>query len=136
LNNIVLSVTSGTQDVDTTNLNGMVARSNYFSQGDPGGNLSHGGNRYDGLVLQRMAGWRSLNRLEDLAWEDFAIEPGSSAIGTGDGEPLQMSLSDNMIGLDFTGQPHNTPMDMGAIRFGATATRTPRNPTEMHGTPL
>ena len=38
-NNILLSLSSGTRDVDGTNLGGMVAKNNYFSQGDPGRRL-------------------------------------------------------------------------------------------------
>jgi hypothetical protein len=126
----------GTRDVDTTDLGGMTARSNYFSQGDPGGDLSDTRNRYDNLTLGRMAGWRSIDSVDDLSWVDFAIASGSSVIGNGDGEPLQLALGDSGLGLDFNAQPHNVPMDLGAIRFSDVFAKTPKTPTDMAGVPL
>src|SRR5690606_29791853 len=69
-NNILMSVTSGTVDV-AGDFPNVTARNNYFSQGDPGGNLSHASNRYTGLKLARMSGWRSINDPNQVSWQDF-----------------------------------------------------------------
>jgi hypothetical protein len=83
-----------------------------------------------------MAGWRSIDSVDDLSWVDFAIASGSSVIGNGDGEPLQLALGDSGLGLDFNAQPHNVPMDLGAIRFSDVFAKTPKTPTDMAGVPL
>jgi hypothetical protein len=113
----------------------MTARNNYFSQGDPGGDYSHADNKYDGLTLARMTGWRSFNGQDELTWLDFAIQKGSSVIGGGDDEPRLMSQGDDTFHLDFDGQEHNAPMDMGALRFSERMRKTPKRPTDIRGAP-
>ena len=78
-NNVLLSLSTGTADVDSSNLSGITARNNYFSKGDPGGELSHAGNRYDGIALRKRSGWRAIDSIDDVDWEDFASIAGSSA---------------------------------------------------------
>jgi hypothetical protein len=69
--NVLLSVSKGTADVDSAKLSGLTARNNYFSQGDPGGELSHAGNRHDGIAL-RKTGWRNIDSIDDVDWEELA----------------------------------------------------------------
>lgn len=71
-NNVLLSLSSGTADVDSSKLSGMTARNNYFSQGDPGGDLSNDGNRYGGIALSKTTGWRTIDSLDGVDWEKFA----------------------------------------------------------------
>ena len=78
-NNVLLSQSKGTVDVDSSNLSGITARNNYFSKGDPGGELSHVGNRYDGSALKKRSGWRAIDSIDDVDWEDFSRIAGSSA---------------------------------------------------------
>jgi hypothetical protein len=135
INNILLSLHTSARDVDKNALAGMTARNNYFSQGDPGGDYSHADNKYDGLTLARMTGWRSFNGQDELTWLDFAIQKGSSVIGGGDDEPRLMSQGDDTFHLDFDGQEHNAPMDMGALRFSERMRKTPKRPTDIRGAP-
>jgi hypothetical protein len=135
VNNIVLSLSPGTRDVDNSDLGGMIADHNYLSEGNPGGDFSGGTNLYDGLTLTRMAGWRTIDSASAVGWRDFAMTAGSSAIGAGDGEPGQMSQDDNTFNLDFNGLLHNTPLDLGALAFSEDAVRIPKTPTDFHGTP-
>ena len=87
VNNILLSLSSGTRDVDGTNLNGMIAKNNYFSQGDPGGDYVHAGNRFTGLTIAKMSGWRAVTNRDQINWRDFVVASGSSVLGAGDDEP-------------------------------------------------
>ena len=73
INNILLRLSSGTQDVDQTGLDGMVARNNYFGQGNPGGDYAHAGNRFTGLRIAKMSGWRALTSLDQVSWRDFVL---------------------------------------------------------------
>lgn len=135
VNNILLSLSPGTRDVDGAELRGMSAANNYLSQGDPGGDWSDAGNRYQGITLARMTGWRSVTRRGRISWRDFEVQPGSTAIGNGGAAPLDMSQGDNTYTLDFNEQPHHDPMDMGALRFASTPFLVPKKPTEVRGTP-
>jgi parallel beta-helix repeat protein len=135
VNNIVLSLSPGTRDVDRTTLGGMIARNNYFGNGDPGGDYSHASNRYTGLTLARMSDWRTFRDANQLTWNDFLVLSGSSVIGAG-GDVLQtLSLGDNTFNLDFNRQPHNTPMDIGALSFSELDINTPKKPRELVATP-
>jgi hypothetical protein len=79
--NVLLSVSKGTADVDSAKLSGITARNNYFSQGDPGGELSQAGNRYSGIALRKSSGWRSVESMDDVDWEELA-RLGDSASAT------------------------------------------------------
>lgn len=81
--NVLLSVSEGTADVDSAKLSGLTARNNYFSRGDPGGALSHAGNRHDGITL-RKTGWRNIHSIDDVDWEELARIARSSNLGGGD----------------------------------------------------
>lgn len=131
VNNIALSISSGTRDIDNNALNGIKAATNYFSQGDPGGDLSHNGNRYEGLQLKRMSDWRSIAAPEDVTWEDFSQVQGSSGIGAGSEQPLVAADKVNTYNLDYKLREHSTPVDMGAIRFGATSSNIPKAPAAL-----
>jgi hypothetical protein len=69
--NVLLSVSAGTSDVDSSKLSGMTARNNYFSKGDPGGALRHAGNRYDGNPMSKRKDWRKINSIEDVDWDEL-----------------------------------------------------------------
>lgn len=135
LNNIMLSMTPGTQDTDDNTLGGMATHNNFFSQGDPGGEFSHPSNVYEGLTLAKMSGWRAISNPSQLSWEDFSPEPGSSVIGAGAADPLSLSQGSNSFHLDFNRHSHNTPMDIGAVRFADIPLRAPKRPTDVAGTP-
>jgi len=87
VDNVLLSLSDGTADVDSSSLSGITARNNYFSQGDPGGELSHPGNRYDGVVLSKMSGWRTIDSIDDVTWEDLASIVGSAPVDSANDEP-------------------------------------------------
>jgi parallel beta-helix repeat protein len=128
INNILLSLSSGTRDVDGTALNGMVARNNYFSQGNPGGDYVHAGNRFTGLRLAKMSGWRTVTSRDQISWRDFVVASGSPVIGAGDDEPRRTSDHTNDYALDHNRAEHGTPMDIGALTFATPARRRPLPP--------
>lgn len=131
-NNILLSLSSGTQDVSGTSLRGMTAKNNYFSRGNPGGDYEHSGNRFTGLTLAKMSGWRAVTSRDQITWRDFVLARGTAAIGAGDDEPRRMSDSTNDYNLDHNAATHGAPMDMGGLTF-ATGSQ-PRPPTALSGT--
>jgi hypothetical protein len=135
VNNVLLSLTSGTADVDVSTLSGLVARSNYFSRGNPGGGLSHSTNRYSGIALGRMTGWRTINSIDDVDWSDFASVSGSTTIGSGDDEPLRLASTVMDCNLDFNSQPFLVPMDMGALRYSLVAYKVPKAPVGVYAHP-
>jgi hypothetical protein len=85
--NVLLSLSSGTADVDSSKLAGFTARNNYFSKGDPGGGLSHADNRYDGIALRKTAVSRTIDSADDVDWEYFARMAGASTASGEDGSP-------------------------------------------------
>jgi hypothetical protein len=132
VNNILLSLSSGTQDIaGETKLQGMVAKNNYFSGGNPGGDFSHAGNRYSGLTLAKMSGWRAVTNRDQVTWRDFVLARGTSAIGAGDDEPRRMSDSANDYNLDHNTAHHGAPMDMGGLTFATGG--QPRPPSGLTG---
>jgi hypothetical protein len=133
LNNILLSLSSGTRDVDGTNLNGMVAKNNYFSQGDPGGAYVHAGNRFTGLRIAKMSGWRAITRLDQVSWRDFVVASGSSVIGAGDDEPRRTATDAHNFQLDHNAAGHGQPMDMGGLTFATPVRRRPMAPVALSG---
>jgi parallel beta-helix repeat protein len=134
INNILLSLSSGTSDLGTTNLNGMVARNNYFSQGNPGGDFVHTGNRFTGLKLAKMSGWRAVTSRDQISWRDFVVASGSTVIGAGDDEPRRTSDVANDYVLDHNKAEHGAPMDMGGLTFATPVGRRPMPPTNLSGT--
>jgi parallel beta-helix repeat protein len=134
INNIVLSLSSGTSDVGGPNLHGMVARNNYFSQGDPGGDYVHTGNRFTGLKLAKMSGWRAVTSRDQVSWRDFVVASGSPVIGAGDDEPRRTSDIANDYVLDHNKAQHGAPMDMGGLTFATPVGRRPLPPTDLSGT--
>jgi hypothetical protein len=117
INNILLSLSSGTSDLGTKKLNGMVARNNYFSQGNPGGDFVHTGNRFTGLKLAKMSDWRAVTSRDQISWRDFVVASGSTVIGAGDDEPRRTSDVANDYVLDYNKAEHGAPMDLGALTF-------------------
>jgi hypothetical protein len=117
INNILLSLSPGTRDVKVAGARGLTAKSNYFSQGNPGGALGDAGNEYTGLKLARMSGWRSFTDPKSVSWQDFRVAPGASTIGKGDPTPMKTATSTDSFDKDFSLKPHNAPPDMGATRF-------------------
>jgi hypothetical protein len=77
--NVLISISKGTRDVDTSKLYGLTARHNYFSQGDPGGALSHADNGRD-FALRKRSGWRSIASIDDVDWEELARIARSSRV--------------------------------------------------------
>jgi hypothetical protein len=134
VNNILLSLSSGTRDVEGTNLNGMTARNNYFAQGNPGGDYVHSGNRYTGLTLAKMSGWRAVTNRDQITWRDFVVMSGSSVIGAGDSTPATTSTSAQNYQLDHNTAEHSRPMDMGGLTFATPMQRRPMAPTSLSGT--
>jgi hypothetical protein len=133
-NNILLSLSGGTSDVEGTNLNGMVAKNNYFSQGDPGGGYTHSGNRFTGLKLAKMSGWRAMTSLDQITWRDFVVVGGSTVIAAGDDEPRRTATNAQNYQLDHNAAEHQQPMDMGGLTYSTPTTRRPLPPTSLAGT--
>jgi hypothetical protein len=134
VNNILLSLSGGTRDVDSTALAGMVARNNYFSQGDPGGDFAHTGNRFTGVKLAKMSGWRAITSRDQITWRDFVQMAGSTGIGAGDNEPHRNADLTNDYGLDHNAAQHQSPMDLGGLTFATPTTPRPMPPTALTGT--
>ena len=88
--NVLLSVSNGTADVDSAKLSGLTARNNYFSRGDPGGELRHAGNRHDGIAL-RKTGWRNIDSIDDVDWEELERIARSSTVRTGNERPAHQN---------------------------------------------
>jgi hypothetical protein len=133
VNNILLSLSAGTRDVTKTDVSGLATKSNYFSQGDPGGTLSNAGNVYAGIQLRRMSGWRSVTDPRAITAQDFEPAAGSPTIGAGDKAPLEKSDKTNTFNLDFHLAPHRAPPDMGALRFGDQPSKVPGRPANLSG---
>jgi parallel beta-helix repeat protein len=133
-NNILLSISSGTRDVEGTSLNGMIAKNNYFSQGDPGGDYVNAGNRFTGLRLAKMSGWRAVNSRDQINWKDFIVASGSPVIGAGDDEPWRTSTTAQDYRLDHNAAEFKLPMDMGGLTFATPTTPRPMAPTGLSGT--
>lgn len=134
LNNILLSLSSGTRDVDGMSLGGMVAKNNYYSQGDPGGAYADAGNRFTGLKIAKMSGWRTLTSVDQASWRDFILSSGSAGIAAGDDEPRRTSDNTNNYALDYNTAEHSSPMDMGGLTFATPAGPRPMAPTALTGT--
>jgi hypothetical protein len=84
VDNVLLSVSKGTADVDSAKLaGGLTARNNYFSRGDPGGELRHAGNRHDGIALRKTS-WRNVDSIDDVDWEELERIARSSRVSGGD----------------------------------------------------
>ena len=135
INNILLSLSPDTKDVDNTNLAGMTASANYLSRGNPGGGFNDAGTVTTGLTLTRTSGWRSISDARAVAANDFAIRAGSTVIGIADGEPRAMSQGTDTYDLDFHGLPHNAAIDLGALRFAEVPVRRPKQPVRIGATP-
>jgi parallel beta-helix repeat protein len=131
VNNILLSLSSGTRDVSGTDLGGMIAKSNYFSQGSPGGGYVNSANRFSGLKLAKMTGWRSISSREQITWRDFDLQDGSTTIGTGDEEPRSIATTSDTYQLDYNKYDHNQPMDMGGLRYGKIVVKQPAAPENL-----
>jgi parallel beta-helix repeat protein len=127
-NNILLSLSEGTADVSGSS-SGLTTRNNYYSKGDPGGIYSHSSNRYTGLQIAKMSGWRTLDAHDDVAPADFAPMQVSTTNGAGYVGHLATATATDAYHLDFHSAPHNAPIDLGAIRFGAANPKTPKGPS-------
>jgi hypothetical protein len=136
INNILLSLSPGTQDIaGSTSLRGMVTRNNYFSKGNPGGDFSHAGNKYTGLTLAKMSGWRAISSRDQVNWKDFVLTKGATVIKAGDSEPITTSSATHNYNLDHNTASHNAPPDMGGLTFSsAVAGPQPAPPTGLSGT--
>jgi hypothetical protein len=134
INNILLSLSSGTKDVEGTALGGMVGRNNYFSQGNPGGDYVHAGNRFTGLTIAKMSGWRAVTSQAQISWRDFVITSGSTVIGAGDDEPRRTADAANDYALDYNVAEHSAPMDMGGLTFSTPVSSRPMAPAALSGT--
>jgi hypothetical protein len=126
-NNILLSLSSGTVDVSgRSRSDGMEWSNNYFSKGDPGGSRSSPTNHYSGVQLAKMNGWRAISSWDAVTWKDFVPQAGSSTIGAGS---PRFQLPDPVLAqqliMDFNGNIHLNPMDMGAFRNGSQSQAQP-----------
>lgn len=133
MNNILLSLSSGTADVAGLNLSGMVAKNNYFSQGDPGGDYSHSNNRYSGLKIAKMSGWRAVTNRDQITWLDFVVLSGSPVIGAGTDEPWRVATGEHDYRLDYNKAEYRLPMDMGGLTFSTPPGPRPMAPTALSG---
>jgi len=124
VNNILYSATSGTKDVNGAP-SGLTATNNYFSQGDPGAPFSNAGNRYNGLQLARMTGWRAIKDRAQVSWRDFA--PAAVSMTNSAGISIAALASVDLFNVDFNSKPHNNPFDMGAVSKGSG--KVPKGPT-------
>lgn len=124
VNNILYSATSGTKDVNGAP-SGLTATNNYFSQGDPGAPFSNAGNRYNGLQLARMTGWRAIKDRAQVSWRDFA--PAAVSMTNSAGISIAALASVDLFNVDFNSKPHNNPFDMGAVGKGSG--KVPKGPT-------
>jgi hypothetical protein len=112
----------------------MVALNNYFSQGDPGGDYVNAGNRFSGLKIAKMSGWRALTSRDQVSWRDFVLSSGSTGIAAGDDEPRRTSTTTNNYALDYNTAEYSSPMDMGGLTFATPAGPRPMAPTALTGT--
>jgi hypothetical protein len=131
INNILLSISSGTRDVDNASPKGLTAKNNYFSQGDPGGTLSSPGNKYKGLTLARMSGWRSITDPKSVSWRDFEVKSGSVTIGAGEMAPLSNATTTDSYDKDFNLKPYDSPPDLGALKFLSSPSKVPGKPVNL-----
>jgi hypothetical protein len=135
VNNILLSLSSGTRDITGgTSLRGLLAENNYFSKGDPGGDYSHAGNRYTGVKLAKMSGWRAISSRQQVTWRDFVLSSGATAIAAGSEDPRRSSDATNNYHLDHNVATHNAPMDMGGLTYASGTERQPMAPSSLSGT--
>jgi hypothetical protein len=130
-----LSLSGGARDIDVNTLGGLVARNNYFSQGNPGGDYTHTGNRFTGLSLAKMSGWRAVTSRDQVTWRDFVLARGSAGIGAGDDEPRRTTDATHNYVLDHNAAAHGAPMDMGGLTFATPAgAGPPMAPAALSGT--
>jgi hypothetical protein len=135
INNILLSLSGGARDIDVNTLGGVVARNNYFSQGNPGGDYTHPGNRFTGLSLAKMSGWRAVTSRDQVTWRDFVLARGSAGIGAGDDEPRRTTDATHNYVLDHNAAAHSAPMDMGGLTFATpVGAGPPMAPGALSGT--
>ena len=134
INNILLSLSSGTKDIDVNTLGGVTAKNNYFSQGNPGGDYTNAGNRFAGLTLAKMSGWRAMTSRDQVSWRDFVLASGSTVIGAGNDEPRQTADQTHDYSLDHNAAEHRTPMDMGGLTFATPVDPRPMAPKALAGT--
>jgi hypothetical protein len=112
----------------------VLAKNNYFSQGNPGGDYVHAGNRFTGLKIAKMSGWRAVTSLDQISWRDFVVASGSPVIGAGDNEPADTANAAQDYQLDYNAAEHSRPMDMGGLTFATPTQRRPMAPTALSGT--
>jgi hypothetical protein len=98
------------------------------------GDYSNAGNKYTGLALAKMSGWRSISSRTQVSWRDFVLAIGSTAINAGNEEPRSSADATNSYDLDHNAAAHNTPMDMGGLTFSTTTKPRPMAPTALTGT--
>lgn len=112
-NNIFLSLSSGAVDVPSSETSGGTAfHNNYWSQGAPSGTgfADSSTDVYSGLTLTKMTGWQSISSASSLPpWQSFAPLAGSTTFQKG------TTLLPAPYNLDYNGNPHRNPMDMGGI---------------------
>jgi hypothetical protein len=126
-NNILVSLTDGTRDVSGS-ATGLTTRNNYYSKGDPGGIYSHKANKYSGLQLSKMSGWRTIDSVSDVTAADFAPAKISTTNGAGDSSHLATATSKDAYHLDLNSKEHNSPIDLGGVRAGDPAAKRPKGP--------
>jgi hypothetical protein len=78
-----------------------------------------------------MSGWRSISTREQITWRDFDVQGGSPVIGAGTDEPRKMATTKDTFQLDYNASTHNTPMDMGGLRYGQAVAKRPSPPENL-----
>ena len=130
-NNVLLSISSSTTDIGGTTPTGLTAKTNYFSQGDPGAPYSDSGNLYQGLELTRTSGWRDFDDPTQVSWHDF--QPSATSPTNGAGTVVKTASAADEFNLDFNSKPQNDPFDMGALR--KTVGKVPKGPGTLSAKP-
>lgn len=127
INNIFLSLSSGTSDwKGSLGQSGIEWRNNYWSGGKPSGGSSPG-DVYQGLVLQKMSGWLGIRSHTDVSWRDFMPVADSKTVKAGTDTVL------SLVSADFRGKVRPSPPDLGGLESGddAPAERRPKAPGAM-----
>jgi PKD repeat protein len=118
-NNIFLSISTGTADHTGTS-SGTVFHNNYWSGGNPAAPLADSSTDiYSGIVLSQMTGWRSIATASAIpSWSAFAPTSASSTLGRG------TALLAAPYNVDYNGNTHRNPMDLGGIAGSGGTTVT------------
>ncbi|HEU4617065.1 MAG TPA: right-handed parallel beta-helix repeat-containing protein [Gammaproteobacteria bacterium] len=128
VNNIFMSITSGTQDYSGLTVGSGITWANNYWSGDRPSQAGSPGDVKGGLQLNKMTGWRSLKAYTDVTWRDFQPVSGSKTLGAGS-EAVKA-----IVTADYNEKPWAMPPDMGGVSASSAAPSTDaRVPKAPHG---